>query len=200
MVSPVLEPDAKKRALQSLVGEQVTPSLLNLLKVLADRQRLQAFDAVMERFLELYREQQGITLAQVRSAQALSDDQQAALSKKVQAMAGTDKVDIDLSVDPSLIGGFVVSLGSQVIDASLAGQVRRSDWHCQGELTLFLPSPLHPPPLRWTTRHGFHPSRRDRASSNSKLRITTSPSRSAMSAPFSRWVTASPATACSRPW
>ena len=125
MVSPVLEPDAKKKVLQSLVGEQVTPSLLNLLKVLADRQRLLAFDAVMLRYLELYREQQGITLAQVRSAQALSAEQQAALAKKVQAMAGTAKVDIDLSVDPSLIGGFVVSLGSQVIDASLAGQVRR---------------------------------------------------------------------------
>ena len=82
-------------------------------------------DAVMLRYLELYREQQGITLAQVRSAQSLTEDQQAALSKKVQAMAGTNKVDIDLSVDPSLIGGFVVSLGSQVIDASLSGQVRR---------------------------------------------------------------------------
>ena len=125
MVSPVLEPDAKKKVLQTLVGEQVTPSLLNLLKVLADRQRLLAFDAVMLRYLELYREQQGITLAQVRSAQTLSAEQQAALAKKVQAMAGTAKVDIDLSVDPSLIGGFVVSLGSQVIDASLAGQVRR---------------------------------------------------------------------------
>ena len=125
MVSPVLEPDAKKKALQAIVGDQVTPSLLNLLKVLADRQRLLAFDAVMLRYLELYREQQGITLAEVRSAQPLSEDQQAALSKKVQAMAGTDKVDIDLSVDPNLIGGFVVSLGSQVIDASLAGQVRR---------------------------------------------------------------------------
>jgi F-type H+-transporting ATPase subunit delta len=125
MVSPVLEPDAKKKALQALVGEQVTPSMLNLLKVLADRQRLLAFDAVMLRYLELYREQQGITLAEVRSAQTLTEDQQAALSKKVQAMAGTNKVDIDLSVDPSLIGGFVVSLGSQVIDASLAGQVRR---------------------------------------------------------------------------
>jgi F-type H+-transporting ATPase subunit delta len=67
----------------------------------------------------------GITLAQVRSAKPLSEAQQAALSKKVQAMAGTSKVDIDLSVDPALIGGFVVSLGSQVIDASLAGQVRR---------------------------------------------------------------------------
>jgi len=125
MVSPVLEPDAKKKALSSLVGEQIAPSLMNLLKVLADRQRLLALDAVMLRFLDLFREQQGITLAQVRSAQALSEAQQTALSKKVQAMAGTNKVDIDLSVDPSLIGGFVVSLGSQVIDASLAGQVRR---------------------------------------------------------------------------
>jgi F-type H+-transporting ATPase subunit delta len=115
MVSPVLEPSSKKKALQGLLAEQV----------LADRQRLQAFEAVMNRFLELYREQQGITLAQVRSAKPLSEAQQAALSKKVQAMAGTSKVDIDLSVDPALIGGFVVSLGSQVIDASLAGQVRR---------------------------------------------------------------------------
>ena len=78
MVSPVLEPDAKKKALKALVGEDVTPSVFNLLKVLADRQRLIAFDAVMLRYLELYREQQGITLAQVRSAQSLTEDQQAA--------------------------------------------------------------------------------------------------------------------------
>ena len=49
----------------------------------------------------------------------------AALSQKVKAVAGTDNVEFDLRVDPALIGGFVVSLGSQVIDASLAGQVRR---------------------------------------------------------------------------
>ena len=67
MVSPVLEPDAKKKALKALVGEDVTPSVFNLLKVLADRQRLIAFDAVMLRYLELYREQQGITLAQAEA-------------------------------------------------------------------------------------------------------------------------------------
>ena len=71
MISPVLEPAAKKQAIESLLGDQITPSVMNLLKVLADRQRLQAFDAVMLRFLELYREQQGITLAHVRSAQPL---------------------------------------------------------------------------------------------------------------------------------
>ena len=51
MTSPVLEPDAKKKALTSLLAEQITPSLLNLLKVLADRQRLPALEAVLLRYL-----------------------------------------------------------------------------------------------------------------------------------------------------
>jgi F-type H+-transporting ATPase subunit delta len=40
-------------------------------------------------------------------------------------VAGTDKVEIDTQIDPSLIGGFVLKVGSRVIDASLSGQVRR---------------------------------------------------------------------------
>jgi F-type H+-transporting ATPase subunit delta len=40
-------------------------------------------------------------------------------------MAGTGNVEFEMDVDPSLIGGFIVRLGSQVVDASLAGQVRR---------------------------------------------------------------------------
>jgi len=125
MTSPVLEPESKKQALTTLLSDQLKPSLLNLLKVLADRHRFTACDAVLVRYLELYRESRGISLARVATAQALSDDQLTALTAKVQAMIGTGTVEIDLSVDTSLIGGFVVNLGSQVIDASLAGQVRR---------------------------------------------------------------------------
>jgi F-type H+-transporting ATPase subunit delta len=125
MASPVLEVDAKKAVIEKLFVDQLTPSFLNLLKLLADRQRIGVLDAVIERMLELYREQRNIALATVTSATALSDEQQAELSKKVQAVAGTDKLEINLSVDPDLIGGFVVKVGSKVIDASLAGQVRR---------------------------------------------------------------------------
>ena len=125
LASPVLEVEAKKAALETLFTDQVTPSFLNLLKLLADRQRIGILDAVLERLLELHREQRNIALATVISASALSDEQQAELSKKVQAVAGTDKLEISLKVDPDLIGGFVVKVGSKVIDASLAGQVRR---------------------------------------------------------------------------
>ena len=125
MASPVLEVEAKKAALEKLFSDQLTPSFLNLLKLLADRQRIGILDAVLERTLELHREQRNIALATVTSATALTEEQQAELSKKVQAVAGTDKLEINLSVDPDLIGGFVVKVGSKVIDASLAGQVRR---------------------------------------------------------------------------
>jgi F-type H+-transporting ATPase subunit delta len=125
MASPVLEPEAKKAALETLFADQLTPSMQNLLKLLADRQRISALDSVLLRFLELYRTLRNITLAKVTSATELTDDQQAQLNQKVQAITGSQAVEFDLSVDPSLIGGFIVSMGSQVIDASLSGQVRR---------------------------------------------------------------------------
>ena len=125
MASPVLEVDSKKVALEKLFADQVTPSFLNLLKLLADRKRIGLLDAVLERMLELYREQRNIALATVTSASSLSEDQQADLLKKIQSVAGTNNLELNLKVDPDLIGGFVVSVGSKVIDASLAGQVRR---------------------------------------------------------------------------
>jgi F-type H+-transporting ATPase subunit delta len=125
MASPVLEPEAKKAALEKIFGSEISPNFLNLLKLLSDRQRIGFLDAVLERLLELHRDQNGIALATITSAQPLSEDQHNQLVEKVKAVAGTDKVETVLQVDPDLIGGFVLRVGSKVIDSSLAGQVRR---------------------------------------------------------------------------
>ena len=92
---------------------------------MADRQRIGLLNSVLERLLEIYREQRNIALATITSASALNEDQQTELLKKVQSIAGTDNLEIDLKVDSELLGGFVVNVGSKVIDASIAGQVRR---------------------------------------------------------------------------
>ncbi len=125
MSSPVIEIQTKKSILQKIFAKEVTPSFMNLLKLLADRQRIGILNSVLERFLELYREQRNIALATVTSATPLNDDQQGEILKTVQSVAGTDNLELDLKVDPDLIGGFVINVGSKVIDASLAGQVRR---------------------------------------------------------------------------
>jgi len=125
MGSPVLEVESKKSALEKIFSKDLSPSFLNLLKLLADRNRIGLLDAVLERVLELFREQRNIALATVTSASELNEDQQTELLKKVQLLAGTDNLELNLKVDPDLIGGFIVNVGSKVIDASLSGQVRR---------------------------------------------------------------------------
>jgi len=125
MGSPVLEVESKKSALEKLFSKDLSPSFLNLLKLLADRNRIGLLDAVLERVLELFREQRNIALATVTSATEMNEDQQNELLKKVQALAGTDNLELNLKVDSGLIGGFIVNVGSKVIDASLSGQVRR---------------------------------------------------------------------------
>ena len=178
MASPVLEVNQKKAALEKLFSNEVTPSFLNLLKLLADRQRIGLLNSVLERLLEIYREQRNIALATITSASALNDDQQSELLKKVQSIAGTDNLEIDLKVDSELIGGFVVNVGSKVIDASIAGQVRRlglalakvsqsfSDF-----LPLFLP--FHLPQLQLIPWFLYVPTRSVQ-SLNSRLLITIS--------------------------
>jgi len=125
MASPVLEIEAKKSALEKIFAKDLTPSFLNLLKLLADRQRIGFLNSVLERLLELYREQRNIALATVTSAAELTEKQQEALLQQVQVLAGTDNLELNLKVDPDLIGGFIVNVGSKVVDASLSGQVRR---------------------------------------------------------------------------
>ncbi len=125
MSSPVLEVEAKKAAIEKLFSKKITTSFLNFLNLLADRKRIGYLDSVLERLLELYREQRNIALATVTSATELDEEHQKEILKKIQTIAGTDNLELDLQVDPSLIGGFVVNVGSKVIDASLSGQVRR---------------------------------------------------------------------------
>jgi F-type H+-transporting ATPase subunit delta len=76
-------------------------------------------------FQSLLRKLNGTVLAEVTSATDLTDDQKNSLREKVLAMTGARQVDLETRIDPELIGGVIIRIGSQVIDASLRGQLRR---------------------------------------------------------------------------
>jgi len=123
--SPILETDAKKKVIIEIFSNKVNSSLLNFLKLLADRQRIGILTSILDRFLEIYRENSKIALATVTSAVELTDEQKGLITKKIINIAGTEKLELVTKIDPSLIGGFVASVGSKVIDASLASQIRK---------------------------------------------------------------------------
>ena len=104
------------RALVPALG--LDPLTANFLGVLADNGRLAELRAVIKLVRRLAAAHRGETTAEVTSANVLGEDQLAALKTRLKARLGRD-VAIDAKVDPSLLGGLVVRLGSQMIDASI---------------------------------------------------------------------------------
>ena len=120
VTSPLIgRADAGKtiRALVPSLG--LDPITGRFLGVLADNGRLAELKSVIRIVRELASDHRGETKAEVTSAYPLGDDQIAALKSKLKARVGRD-VSIDLHVDPALLGGIIVRLGSQMIDASIA--------------------------------------------------------------------------------
>ncbi|MEO6579965.1 MAG: F0F1 ATP synthase subunit delta [Sphingomicrobium sp.] len=120
VTSPLIgRTDAGKtiRALVPSLG--LDPMTGNFLAVLADNGRFSELKSVIRIFRELASGHRGEKTAEVTSARPLADDQIAALKAKLKARVGQEVI-IDARVDPALLGGIVVRLGSQMIDASIA--------------------------------------------------------------------------------
>jgi F-type H+-transporting ATPase subunit delta len=90
----------------------------NFLGVLAQNRRLSQLPAIIRAFRQLAAAHRGETNAEVTSAHPLDADQVDALKAQLRTRLGRD-VNVDLSVDPSLLGGLVVKIGSQMIDSSI---------------------------------------------------------------------------------
>jgi F-type H+-transporting ATPase subunit delta len=90
----------------------------NLLGVLAENRRLAETGAVADAFATMAANQRGEVTANVVSARALSAAQQKALAAKLKARVGSD-VKINSIVDPSILGGLTITMGSQMIDSSI---------------------------------------------------------------------------------
>ncbi|MGK2284978.1 F0F1 ATP synthase subunit delta [Pedomonas sp. V897] len=90
----------------------------NFLGVLAQNRRLGVLRDVVRDFGVLVSAHRGEATARVTAAHALSDDQLGQLREKLKAGLGRD-VAVDLHIDPSILGGLIVQVGSKMIDSSL---------------------------------------------------------------------------------
>ncbi|UIE36405.1 ATP synthase F1 subunit delta [Leptodesmis sichuanensis] len=123
--NPLIKPADKKAVMNRILGDSVHPYTRNFIQVLVDRRRIMFLEGICKEFQALLRKLNQTVLAEVTSARELTDDQKNSLREKVLAMTGARQVELETHIDPELIGGVVIRIGSQVIDASLRGQLRR---------------------------------------------------------------------------
>lgn len=117
--SPVISADKKAAAVQTILEKaKVDKTVANFVNVVARNGRLFALPAIISAFRERATEARGEVTADVTSAAPLTADQVATLADTLKAKIGKS-VTLNQHVDPSLIGGLVVKVGSQMIDSSL---------------------------------------------------------------------------------
>ncbi|MGG6297374.1 ATP synthase F1 subunit delta [Leptolyngbya sp. AN02str] len=123
--NPFVKAGKKKSILRQIFGEQLHPVMTNFVMLLVDRGRIAFLEGVCKQYQALVRQQRQIVLAEVASAVPLSGEQQEAVRQKVVELTNAHQVELATSVNPDLLGGVVITVGSQVYDASLRGQLRR---------------------------------------------------------------------------
>ena len=123
--SPLVSRDEAGKAFAAIAPQLgLDPITTNFLGVLARNGRKNEVRNVIRAFRRLAAEHRGETTADVITARPLNDDQLAALKQQLRSRAGRD-VAIDATVDPNILGGIVVKLGSQQIDASIRTKLNR---------------------------------------------------------------------------
>ena len=125
IASPLVSREEAGKAFGALAPQlNLNPITANFLGVLARNGRKAELRAIIRAFRRLAADHRGETTADVITAHPLNDDQVAALKAQLRARAGRD-VTIEAQVDPSILGGIVVKLGSQRIDASIRTKLNR---------------------------------------------------------------------------
>jgi F-type H+-transporting ATPase subunit delta len=117
--SPVFTAEEQTRAVAAILDKAGIKSLAaNLIKVAAANRRLFAVPQMIVGYRQMLAKERGEISASVTSAETLSDSQVAAVKAALMDAMGKDVL-LDQNVDPALIGGLVIQVGSRMIDTSL---------------------------------------------------------------------------------
>ncbi len=118
----VVGPFEKKKLLQTALGNQISPELSRFFTLLNQRGRMALVEDILRDFITIYRRSIGIRKAHLVTVNEPSERLLQRLRALVKRKTGDDVI-IEVSVDPSIVGGFVFDLDEYLMDASVKHQL-----------------------------------------------------------------------------
>lgn len=137
LLSPVIKPDTKNNVLNKLFGSQVNEVTSAFIRLLTNKGREGMLVEIASSFVDQVKEHKKMITAHVVSAASLDNDSRAQITALATKLAGGRKVELDENIDEELIGGFVLKVGDNRVDASVSGEIK--SLRREFEKNLFLP-------------------------------------------------------------
>ena len=131
--SPAISRDNQSKAMTAVLQKAGADDLVQkFVGVVAGNGRLFALPAIIDRFMADLAARRGEVSAEVVSAVSLDGKLEKEVKAAVAKVAGSDKISLSMRVDPSLIGGLVVRVGSRMIDTSIKTKLKRLEMTMKG--------------------------------------------------------------------
>jgi F-type H+-transporting ATPase subunit delta len=124
LANPAVARETRTEMAEGIFGKVAGRPVLNLIGLMLRRGRIEHLPRVAAEFRRLDNARQGITITTATSAAPLTPDEVRALTERMEQFTG-GRVELDLQVDPSLLGGLVVRVGDRLIDGSVRGRLER---------------------------------------------------------------------------
>ncbi|XP_047478762.1 ATP synthase subunit O, mitochondrial-like [Penaeus chinensis] len=127
LTNPLLSKDLKKEAINSVLAKKnASPLTVNLFGALAENGRLASVDGVLSSFGVIMAAVRGEVICEVTTAKALDAAMQKELEASLKAfLKKGESLQLTMKVDPSIIGGMIVSIGDKYADMSMASKIKK---------------------------------------------------------------------------
>ncbi len=123
--SPLIKSNDKLEILQNILKSKNPNELsLTFLKVLSKNKRFQKTVDIISQFKNINAQKRGDVLADITSAEKLSNEQQDNIKEQLRTILG-DKLSLSYKVDEQIIGGLIIKVGSKMIDTSLSNKINK---------------------------------------------------------------------------
>jgi F-type H+-transporting ATPase subunit delta len=127
--NPIVSKEAKRDVLTKALKSQINNETFKFLMVLVNRDRINLLSSIIARYLELVYETASIKTIEVSTAFAFTNLQKNTLIKKLKELTNSREIRLVITVDPNLIGGFLVKTESKVIDFTIKNQLQKLAKH-----------------------------------------------------------------------
>ena len=127
--NPVVSQKAKREVLAKTLKSQINTETFKFLMILIDRDRINLLNAVINNYLELVYQTASIKMVEVSTASAFTNSQKDTLVQKLKELTNAREIRLVTTVDPTLIGGFLIKTESKVIDFTIKNQLQQLAKH-----------------------------------------------------------------------
>lgn len=121
--SPIVNSSLKQNVLKAVFGDKVNALTMNFLDLLVRKRRESIVTDILFAFTEVYNEFKNIKAVELVSATPLGAEEEAKIIESIKQQLDGASLDVKKSVDPGLLGGFVIKIGDKVFDTSLRNKL-----------------------------------------------------------------------------